>query len=181
MTSLLTNPWPAVIGLGLTAAVLAVWGVTGGRTKLLAAAAGCVLLAAAVFGTAFVIQTEAERVEATAADFVDALVVGDADAAVSFFTPDALLARGAIHAGLEMVDVHNDVRLTDWQTVVDGDEATCHFRANATFTLIGDGFETRHPTRWDTIWVKVGDDWRMAGVTRLNPINGEEMGMLERK
>ena len=181
MPSPADQPWPFAVGFGLLAAVFAVWGVAGGRGKFLIAAGVCVLLAAGAFGVDAVVETEAERLEATVADLAAAVVAGDAEVAVGFFTADALLARAAVRAGLNLVDVADDVRLTDWVTAVDGDAAACHFRANATFTLLGKGFQSRHPTRWETRWRRVGDDWRIAGVTRLHPITGETMGVLDRE
>ena len=175
------NAVPLAIGLGLLAAVLAVWGFVGGRGKLLIAAGCCAVLAGLAVAAKAVIVTEAERVEATVAELADAVVAGDADAAVAYFTRDAVFARAAVRAGLGLVDVADDVRLTDFRTAADGDEATCHFRANATFTLLGKGFEGRRPTRWRTRWRKVGDDWRIARVIRLNPITGEELGFLDRE
>ena len=172
---------PLAIGLGLTAAVLALWGITGGKTKLLAAAGACVLLAAAVVGLERVTVSEPERIEAAVAELAAVVVAGDADAAVAFFTPEAVLARGAVRAGMALVDVQDDVRLTDFATTVAGDGATCHFRANATFTLVGRGFSQRTPTRWETRWERRGDEWLIAGVTRLNPISGEQMGVLDPK
>ena len=176
------DPWPTVIALALAAGVLTVWGVVTGRAKFLFGAGACVLLGAAVWGVAAAVVTESERVENRVRELADAVVAGDADRAVGFFTEDAVASRLQVRAGLALADVGDDLRLTDWQTTVGdgGTAATCHFRANATFSLASRGFSARQPTRWETRWVRSPDGvWRIAGVTRLDVITGEAKGMLD--
>ena len=174
------NPWPVVIGLGLIAAVAAVWGLVSGRAKFLIAAVVCGLLAGGTWFVAGLIETEAERIENRVRAMGDAAVAGDVETVVSYFSPDAAAARLTIRAGLALAEVGDDLRLTDWITRVsdDGRTATCHFRANATFSVPAYGFEGRHPTRFTTDWVKNDDgEWLLAGVTRLHPITGETIGI----
>lgn len=81
---------------------------------------------------------------------------------------------------LAMVNIHPDLRLSDFQsTLTDGNnEGTVHFRANATIDYMGQnaGYQ---PARLILTFRREKGEWKITRVQRLNPINGREMGVMD--
>ena len=172
---------PLAIGLGLLAVGLAAWAVVSGRAKLLAAAAVCALLGAAAFGADYWIVTEAEKLEARVHELADALIAGESERALSHFSPTAAAERAAVRAGLAFVVIDPDLRLSDWQIEVTANDTrgTTHFRANGTVGAPKLGFSQHVATRWQLVWRKEADVWKIVEARRLDPITGETIDFMD--
>jgi hypothetical protein len=84
-------------------------------------------------------------------------------------------------SAMAMVTVDKDLRLTDFQskTTDGGAKGTVHFRANATISIVGAGNVGYQPARLILMFQREKGEWKIIGVTRLNPINGDEMEVLK--
>lgn len=118
------------------------------------------------------VDTPGEKVVRSLNDFIVDYREGrlaDVQAAIS--SENAALAIAA--AGLIQLYNYEDERVTDVsvEPVANGYEA--HFRLNADFVAANYGSVGRRPTRWLTTWVEEDDRWKLLGVKRLDPINGD--------
>ena len=181
------NLFAVAVVLAAAAVGLAVWALASGRGKFLGAALACGVLAAGVFGADRLIVTEAEVVEARVEDLAAAVVAGEVEAVLAFFSPTAAGDRAAVRTGMGLATIDPDLRLTDWDTTVTagGTAATCHFRANGTIRgkFFGGGNAFRQPTRWLLSWRKEGDPaaWKVVEVRRLDVMTGEPVDLLGRR
>ena len=139
----------------------------------IAAAAGTVLLERLVV-------TEREVVEGRITELADTVVDGDVERAMGFFSPTAATEAAQVAMALAVVDVHDDLRITDGEvrlTAADS-QAVTRFRANATITVARMGYESHQPTYWELVWRREGTaadatGWKIVEVRRLDPITGE--------
>ena len=83
--------------------------------------------------------------------------------------------------GLEKVTLTKDFHIKDLEVTVrdDGQTADAHLRANGTLKVTHGDMLARVFTRWQTVWKLVGSEWKLVEVKRLDPVNGQEMGVLE--
>lgn len=174
------DPWPPMLILGLLGLVgLGSW-LSSRRVLHLGLAIVAVVMAAGVYGLEQVIVTPAEEVELLVAQLCDQFQRKDPQTLTHFSAqaPELVLM---CRTAMAMVDVDNDLRLTDFQTKVTnaGSRAVCHFRANATLNVTGYGKVGRQPARFELTWIKEGDAWKISKVRRLHPIKDEELSVLE--
>ncbi len=81
--------------------------------------------------------------------------------------------------GLRLVDLSDTFHIKSINVTVDEaeTEAVAMVRANGNLTLTHHGGAThRVPNYWRTVWKTEEDTWKLVKVTRLNPVNGTEMG-----
>ena len=80
-----------------------------------------------------------------------------------------------------MVTLTKDFHIKDLEVTVEanGQTVKAELRANGTLKVNQSDMITRVFSRWKTIWKRVGSQWKLAEVIRLNPVNGQEMGILE--
>ena len=80
--------------------------------------------------------------------------------------------------GLDLVDLSESFHIKSIQvTINNADSATAMVRANGSVTLRKNGGGTHSlPNFWKTIWRLESGQWKLAEATRLNPVNGTEMG-----
>lgn len=173
--------WPPAILLIILAVGCGFIGFRrGGRSWFVA-----VILLALAIPIAFVIErsivTPGEEIERLVYDLRDAVVAGDIEATLAFFSPQAVAERTAIRTGMSLGKVKPDVDVSDLQVKVTADStATSHFRANGTFayqTPVLSG-ERRISTRWRLSWRREAGQWKVYGIDRLNPITGEVISIL---
>ena len=146
--------------------------------------AGIVGLACVVGGLFFVeahIVTDAERVEADIIDWTAEFQREDIDGTLSYISPQAAAIRTLALAAMEIVDVHDDLRITDLSVTLtnEGTRAVSRFRANATVDVKGYGNQGRRPSYWEVTWQKQADQWKVIRVVRLNVVTGEQIGILQ--
>ena len=174
------NAWTPAALFTVAAVVALVYAVRTGRRTAYAVAAGAVVAVAAAFAVDQFVVTErevvADRVDALAA----AVVEGEVGPVLDFFSPTAVVERGLVAVNLAVVDVREDLRITDVDvrlTAADS-QAVSRFRANATVSVGRVGYEGRQPTFWELVWRREGDPaaWKVVEVRRLNPVTGEVIG-----
>jgi hypothetical protein len=170
--------WPSVGLLVAAAAFAAVW--FGGRRRLFAAlAVVCLLLIPVALAVERFFVSPAEEVESQIAAVRDAVVRGDVDGTLAFFSQTAEGERALIARGMELADAKDDLHVSDVSvTTTAGDtQAVSTFRANGTVDV--GPFGPRHvATYWELSWRKEGGAWKIFQVKRLNPMNGKEIGLL---
>lgn len=150
------------------------------------AAIGCVVLGVAIFFIERAIVTDLERVENSVYGLADACKSGNIEQTIDYVNPNEVEIRGMIRKGMNLVDIKDDLGVTDLQVKMGagGKSVTSHFRANGTVALSPGGnqlsmdFAQHISTRWILTWSKIGDSWKITNLQRLNPITGETINPL---
>ncbi len=175
------NPWPTVVvcvvlgsiflGMGLQGKTKRNWGI------------GLVLFLAAglVYYIESVIVTPSEEVEKAVYDTVQACIEGDVDTVLEHVSVNNLLLRGIVRTGLALVDIQDDMHVTDLSVTMLANDtrAKSHFRVNGTVNVNSLNHHGHATTRWNVTWQKEGGKWKIIEVDRLNPLTGESMGILK--
>ncbi len=177
MSWLTENPWPLVMILGGVAVVAMILGSPKGRS----AGVVCLLAAVGVYFVESSIVTPAEEVEAQLQTMLNAFRERDQDSIDRAIADESPKLRTSAAEGLEMVTLTKDFHIKDLEVTVhpDGKTADAHLRANGTLKLNRNDMVTRVFTRWQTVWKQIGTEWRLTEVKRLDPVNGNEIGILD--
>lgn len=154
--------------------------------KYLIGAVGCVLLGAVVFVVERMIVTESEQVEKNVYDLAAACVAGNIDETIEFVDPQEIVIRETIRNGMKMVDVKEDLGVTDLNVKLapGGQTATSHFRANGTVSLspstnqLSLDYAQHVSTRWILTWRKMDTGWKITDLQRLSPLTGDAISPL---
>lgn len=176
------NPWPPMLLAGLAALVLlGVWN-SSRRAIPLVAAIVCLLLGIGIFYLERSIETEGERLQKIVVALCDDFQ-HRRPATLNYFSNKAPATKALVLAAMALVEVGDDLRLTDFSTNVtnQNSRATVHFRANATISVVGQGPVGHQPARVVLTFQKEEDQWKIIEVERLHPISGEKMGTLEHR
>lgn len=175
------DPWPPMLLLGLGAIIAMAFWSSSKRVLPLGVAALCCVLAGGVYLLDAAIITPAEQVEGLVVRLCQEFRRKDPQA-LDHFSASAPELRALCATAMEMVEVDDDLRLTDFQTRVTNQDsrAVTHFRANATLRVQGFGSVGRQPARVELTWAKEGSDWKIIALRRLNPVKDEEMPVLAR-
>jgi hypothetical protein len=175
------DPWPPmfVCGLGALLAV-ALWS-TSKRAVHLFVALGLLVVGSGLYFIEQVIVTPAEQVEGLVANLCDDFR-NKRPTTLDYFSDTAPELKLMCSTAMMLVDVKDDLRLTDLQTKLTNEDtrAVCHFRANAGLSVTGYGDVGRQPGRFELTWAKEPAGWRIIKVRRLHPINNEELSLLEK-
>lgn len=176
------TPWPPVVLALVGAAFLLVAWSSRGQTKFLVGAVLLVLLCVVIYVVEGQIVTDAERVEASVHELCHAFQRKD-EATYDYISQTAPEIKVALMGAMALVRVQDDLSVTDVsvEMLAQNSRALSHFRANATIDVVGYGNVGRQPSRWELTWQREDDEWKVIRVTRLHPITGEEMGLLERQ
>jgi hypothetical protein len=175
------DPWMPMLIFGLMGLfAMAKWGASGrGRALILA----LVLFVAAggVFVVEGMIVTPGEQVELNTVQLCQAVQRKDAGA-LDHFSNTAPALKLMCQAGMELIEISPDMRVTDLQTTLTNQEsrAVCHFRVNAGLKVQGFGDVGRQPSRFKLTWAKEGAEWKIIDVVRLHPLKDEELELLAR-
>lgn len=177
----ITESWiPAAVVLGFTALGLVITTVSSGRGIYAIGAVACLALVGVAYLVDEWVVTPSEQVVLRTRSLAAAYVRHSPEDFDEHVSPNApgirLMAVGAFN----LIDVHDDLRITDVavQLEDEGKEARIHFRANATIEVRGRGEVGRFPSRWNLDWRREKEEWLLVGVQRLHPIDGTEMGLL---
>lgn len=173
------DPWPPMIILGICALLALAWWRQNQRLLALGIAVGCLLLAGAVYVVEQWIVTPAELVQQKTVDLCWNFK-RKAPETIEAFSDSAPQLKVLCQTAMSLVNVGDDLRLTDLQARMSNEDtrAITHFRANATVTYMGQvgGYQ---PSRFELTWARENDDWKIIAVRRLNPVSGEELGVLD--
>lgn len=173
------NAWPPMLIAGLAALVcLALWN-SNRRGLHLAAALVCLLLCAGFYFLERAIVTEGERLQQIVVSLCNDFREKD-PATGGYFSKAAPEYKALVLLAMSMVEVHEDLRLTDFQTTLTNQNSrgTVHFRANATLSLAGHGNVGHQPARIMLTFQREQGEWKIIEVERLHPLTGEKMQML---
>jgi len=106
----LENPWPLVVLLGIAAIALAKLGTDRDGRRLVGGAVACVLAAAVVFLTAWMVTTPGEHARRVTRALVTAAEAGDLVAMRDLFAADASLHLGSLAAlGLDRDEIDRGI------------------------------------------------------------------------
>ena len=176
------NAWPPMLIAGLAALVcLAMWN-SNRRGLHLVAALGCLLLCAGFYFLERAIVTEGERLQKIVVSLCDDFRHKRVAETLNHFSNAALKEKALVLGAMAMVDVHEDLRLTDFSTNLTNQNSrgTVHFRANATLSVPSQGYVGHHPARIVLTFQREQGEWKIIEVERLHPLTGEKMDMLSR-
>src|SRR5262245_40755728 len=107
------TPWPPIIILLILAAILVGAWYPNRRGWPLVGVAIIVLLCVGIFFIERAIVTDREIVEASVIDMVEACKRGDIPATTDFISPQRLPLRVLIAGAMKLVDIEDDVHVTD--------------------------------------------------------------------
>jgi len=173
--------WPPVlICLVAVVLLLAAW-MKRQRIGYLIGIVGLAFVVGGLFLVEERIVTEAERIEANIIDWTAAFQREDVDQTLSYISPQAAAISAIVLTAMELVDVQDDLRITDVQITVmnENTRAISRFRANATVDVKGYGNQGRRPSYWEVTWQKQAEQWKVIRVVRLNVVTGEQIGILQ--
>jgi len=176
------NAWPPMLIAGLAALVcLALWN-SNRRSIHLVAALGCLLLCAGFYFLERSIVTEGERLQKIVASLCDDFRKKN-PATAEYFSKAAPEYKALVLLAMAMVEVREDLRLTDFQTNLTNQNSrgTVHFRANATLSVVGHGDVGHQPARIVLTFQREQGEWKIIEVERLHPLTGVKMQTLARQ
>lgn len=174
MSYITDNPWPLLILLAGVALAAFLIGTPKGRTVGLIS----LVLACGLYFLEQTLISPGEEVEMEVATMLDNFKAQDIDAiAAQICAPKDKLVDIA-KQGLDLVELSDSFSLKSVQVTLDSEtSATAMVRANGNVSLKKHGGgQHRVPNFWKTEWRQEGGAWKLAAVTRLNPVNGTEMG-----
>ncbi|QDU60601.1 hypothetical protein Pan216_14480 [Planctomycetes bacterium Pan216] len=178
LTSLLTNPWPAVVLLGVGAVLFAVLAINRQQRRYLAGSALCVVLTGVVLWAASAWVTPAEQVDALldrlaiAGEQGDARTIVDALAATTGDEQRQRELARVIENTFERADF-SSVRLRGQQISVEGDRATARFLAIVDGDYQGRAFNGVR-VRLAVELVKLGEAWKIVDVKRYELVDAKK-------
>lgn len=173
------NPWPLImllVGFAVLALIL-------GQSKARLGAVVLLLLAAGVYLLEGMIITPSERIEVTLQAMHKAFVADDLTTINSMIADESPQLRETAKKGLGLVDLDDGFHLQDVVVTLADDQksAEIQLRANGTVQLRDNSVTTHVATRWRTKWVAKDEKWLLSDVHRLDPMTGNEIGVLERQ
>lgn len=174
------NPWPPMVLAGLAALIcFAIWN-NDRRNLYLILGLAFLAMTGVIYAAERAILTDGEKVQQQVAVLCDQFRRKD-EAALDHFSPTVPELRTLCQTAMGMVDVGNDLRLTDFATTItnQNSRATVHFRANA--TISAGGFSGHHPFRCLLTFQKEAGAWKIVDVQRLDPIKGDKIGPMDHR
>lgn len=161
----------AIICLGL-------WN-TSRRTGYLFAAGGLLLGCGGAWVVERAVVTDREQLEVLVQNLCDDFRRKDRRT-LDYFSAHAEPLRQMAAGAMELVEVRDDLRVTDFATELTNNNslARVHFRANATLSVRAIGNVGRQPFRAIIEWQREAGVWKIVNIRRLNPLNGQEMPVL---
>ena len=171
------NPWPLLLILGGAAVVAMISGAPKGRSMSIV----CLLAAVGLYFVESAVVTPGEEVESQLQVMLEAFRDRNQAAIDHCIADESAGLRETAAQGLEKVTLTKDFHIKDLEVTVrdDGQTADAHLRANGTLKVIHGDMLARVFTRWQTVWKLAGSEWRLVEVKRLDPVNGQEMGVLD--
>lgn len=122
---MLENPWPACVALLVAAAILTKIALDRDDRRLLGGALGCVLAAAVIFLTAWVVVTPGEHARRVVRAFVDAAEAGDLGGMQALLSPDASIHIGALTApGMDRAELDRALSLLEHRHRIESNTVT---------------------------------------------------------
>ncbi|HEY0981321.1 MULTISPECIES: hypothetical protein [unclassified Schlesneria] len=174
------NAWPPMLICAVAGIVfLGLWN-SDRRSLYLVLALVSLGMIGVVYGVERMIVTDGEKLQLQVVDLCNQFRRRD-PAALDHFAASAPGLRLLCQEAMALVEVGDDLRLTDFKTTLTNQNSRgrVHFRANATISVMG--FTGHHPFRCVLSFQKEGGNWRIIDVERLDPIKGEKIGVMDRR
>lgn len=175
------TPWPPIVACSVVAALfLGLW-FSNQRGLNFAIFVGALLACVGIYVVEGMIVTDSEVVEQAVYDLADAVEREDLEGALAHLSPNATAERALVTGGLQMVEIDGNLRISDLQVEMMGENsrARSHFRANGTIRYQGQMHYT--PTRWMLNWQREGGEWRVTGIERLSPTGGDRIDPMAKR
>lgn len=180
MTYLTDNPWPLILVLAAVAVVC----FLSGSAKARGIAGVCLLLCVGVFFLERFLISPREEVEDTVELLLQEFKDADIEGIASLLSANSKGLKDTTAQGLELVKVEDSFHLGSLNVTLNDDEqsAIAMVRANGNLKLLKHGGGVRHvATYWKMTWIREQNDWLLDKVVRLDPVNGQEIGILSAK
>ncbi|MBM83199.1 MAG: hypothetical protein CMJ78_21775 [Planctomycetaceae bacterium] len=177
------TPWPPIVICSIIGAICLV-DLTSRRRKI--SLIGVVLMAVASIAI-FIIEeqivTDSEQVEISVIAMATAFEEGELNACLDYISPQAVQIRGMVQAAFLTVKEVRGLKIKSLSVEMKANStrAISDFRANADLAIRGYGEIGRRPSRWRFTWRKEDGAWKIVKVVRLNPLTGEEMGIMDQR
>jgi hypothetical protein len=172
------NPWPPMLIAAIAATVcLGIWN-TERRNLYFFMALAFLAMTGGIYAVERAIVTEGERLQNSVMEMCDQFRRRD-PRTLDHFSEQTPEWKDLCKSAMELVQIQNDLRLTDFATTItnNSSRARVHFRANATISALG--ATAYHPFRCVLTFQKEGGLWKIIQVERLDPLNGERMQVME--
>lgn len=177
------NPWPLAVMSIAVGIVCGLRWLSQRHSLWLIASVVSLAVAGLAFALDAWIETPAEIVSRNVVDLCWSFQKKENEKFLSLFSPTALLPRQQAALALNLVTVHEDLRVSDIQvtTHARNSQATSRFRANASISVTQLGASNYHPSYWELDWQVEAGQWRVTKIKRLDPIKGTEVPFLSGK
>ena len=144
------------------------------RNLYFVSAIACLGIAGLVYAVERAIVTDGEKIQGEVVQLCDQFRKRD-PATLDHFSATAPDLKSLCKTAMETVEVHDDLRLTDFHTkfTSQNSRASVHFRANATISVMG--FSGHQPFRCILDFQKEGGAWKIVDIQRLHPIKGDKI------
>ncbi|MHC4877653.1 MAG: hypothetical protein ACYTGL_14250 [Planctomycetota bacterium] len=179
------DAWSPIILCVIAAVIFFIAWSTTQRPRLLIGVPLMLLVAVAIYFVEQSVVTDREQVENDLHSLLRTFVEESQQVTSStapedirsldFFAAQNATDRARVTAGLLLVVIEDDVRITDVQTRLTNENtrAVTHFRANGNVGMSNVG--GRHfSSRWELTWQKEADRWAVTRTKMLNVMTGEE-------
>ncbi|MEY2724964.1 MAG: hypothetical protein RLZZ458_831 [Planctomycetota bacterium] len=176
MTWITENPWPGIV---LLAGIAATAWIVGFRQRS-RIVAGCILLGALLWFVESRIVTPSEQLDVQLETLRRGFIEGSEEQVFSQISAGAEDLRETARQGLSLVRLSPlfSIRDVEVELSADGTTARVSLRANGLLTIRQSDATNHVATRWRTTWRQESGEWKLSDVVRLNPITGEEIGVL---
>lgn len=176
------TPWPPILICLILAVLLFAGWFASRRSGFLAGIPGLAVLSVLIYVGEQQIVTNRERVLEQVYDITSAFQRGDLEGTLELVSVQAPEIRALITGAMQIVEVEDDLRITDESVTLASGEtrATTHFRANATVALKTGSFRGHQPSRWELTWQLEAGEWRVIDVQRLKIMTRENINLFDR-
>ena len=174
------NPWPPMLLAALCAAVcFGLWNVDR-RNLFFVLALAFLGMSGGIYAVERAIVTEGERLQDEVVQLCEQFRRRDPKT-LDHFSDSTPELKAICAAAMKLVEVRDDLRLTDFQTTLTNQNSRgdVHFRANATISAMG--MTAHHPFRCILSFQKEGGAWKIVEIQRLDPIKGDKMEIMEHR
>ena len=177
MSWITENPWPLIMILAGATIVMLILGDSRGKSIALAFA----IVAVGVYFLEASIVTPSEQIEASLEDLLKGFVAENLEAINQKIDDQSPALKEYAKKGLALVSLDKSFHMQDIVVKVasDGQTAEAELRANGSLTVRQANMPTHAATRWRTNWKLHRDGWKLSEVHRLNPLTGDEIGVLD--
>lgn len=177
------NPWPPMFLCAIVAVACLIAWYQRQQIRFLAAAVILVLVTGGIWALERAIVTERERIIENVLAMTSAFQKRDLDGTLHYVSHQAPDIRTLVVFGYNVIQVEDDMRVTDIQITFRAQEtrATSRFRVNARVTAHPGGgltFSHHRPTRWEAKWQQEAGAWRMIDLQQLDPVTGDRVDHL---